>query len=228
MQSPAAAAACSLPHHVVRLSTALAALLGRPEDAEGAEAPELSEDELLVVLREAGLITYPSPLLGPLLELPAVFAAEVLPLIDPKGRALVARVGQASRVVVVASGLPRAGTSVGVPLKIKDFITSVELLAWARENGCPWIARTCAFIAQNGHLQVLHLHPRRAARMLQFLVSHVLRSSVCVCRAANGGDDDSASFIPLLLACADFQFCQTGSGVVIIGPALAAIDPERP
>ena len=64
--------------------------------------------------------------------------------------------------------------------------------------------------------------------MLQFLVSHVLRSSVCVCRAANGGDDDSASFIPLLLACADFQFCQTGSGVVIIGPALAAIDPERP
>ena len=126
--------------------------------------------------------------------------------------------------------------------------------------------------------------------MLQFLVSHVLRLSVCVCRAANGGDDDSTSFIPLLLACADFQFCQnwlrscdyragtgshrsgasinprlafaplpracvtppmaattvspcsfrrswpalisnlpkTGSGVVILGPALAAIDPERP
>ena len=31
---------------------------------------------------------------------------------------------------------------------------------------------------------------------------------MCVCRAANGGDDGFASFIPLLLACADFEFCQ--------------------
>ena len=44
--------------------------------------------------------------------------------------------------------------------------------------------------------------------MLQFLVCHVLRSSVCVCRAANGGDDDSASFIQMLLAWAVFQLCQ--------------------
>jgi len=110
MQTPAAA---SLPRHVVHLSGALAALLGR---AAGAE---LSEDELLAWLREAGLITYPSPLLGPLLELPAVFAAEVLPQLEPPDRALVARVGRASRAVVVASGLPRAGTSVGVPLKIR-------------------------------------------------------------------------------------------------------------
>jgi len=126
--------------------------------------------------------------------------------------------------------------------------------------------------------------------MLQFLVSHVFRSSVCVCRAANGGDDDSASFIQMLRACVVFQFCQNklracdygagtgcnlskasanprmaftllscacvapptaattvspcsfscsspvlisnfakpGSWVVILGPALAAIDPGRP
>jgi hypothetical protein len=51
-------------------------------------------------------------------------------------------------------------------------------------------------------------HPRRAARMLQLLVSHILRSSVCVCRAANDGDDDFASFVQLLLDCAVFQFCQ--------------------
>ena len=44
--------------------------------------------------------------------------------------------------------------------------------------------------------------------MLQFLVSHILRSSVCVCCAANGGDDGFALFIQVLLACADFQFCQ--------------------
>jgi len=47
--------------------------------------------------------------------------------------------------------------------------------------------------------------------MLQFLViivGHVLRSSVCVCRAANGGDDGFALFIQVLLAGADFQFCQ--------------------
>ena len=36
--------------------------------------------------------------------------------------------------------------------------------------------------------------------MSQFLIYHVLRSSMCVCRAANGGDDDSASFIQMLLA----------------------------
>jgi hypothetical protein len=99
MQSPAAAAARSLPRHVVRLSAALAALLGQ------VEPPDLPEDELLVVLREAGLITYPSPLLGPLLELPGVVAAEVLPRLELPDRAMVARVGRASRAVVVASGL---------------------------------------------------------------------------------------------------------------------------
>jgi len=150
MQSTTAAAARSLPRHVVRLSAALAALMF-PENAEGAESPpELSEDDLLVVLREAGLITYPSPLLGRLIELPAVFAAEVLPRVDPTGRGLIVRVGRASRAVVVASGLPRAGRSVGVPLKIQDFVGSVELLAWAKENDCPWIARTCAAIARAG------------------------------------------------------------------------------
>jgi hypothetical protein len=70
MHTPAAAAAAAAaadaarpPHRgeVVCMSAALAALLGH---AAGAE---LSEDELLDGLREAGLITYPSPLLGRLL-----------------------------------------------------------------------------------------------------------------------------------------------------------------
>ena len=80
MQSPAPAtvAALFLHRYVVRLSGALAALLGR---AEGAEIPE---DELLGTLREWGLITYPSPLLGRLLEkVPEVLAAEALPRVEP-------------------------------------------------------------------------------------------------------------------------------------------------
>jgi hypothetical protein len=73
-------------------------------------------------------------------------------------------VDQASRAAVVASGLPRAGSSGGVPLKIKDFIGTVGLLDWAKENGCPWVARTCAEIAPHGHLHVL-----RRARELDCL-----------------------------------------------------------
>jgi hypothetical protein len=62
MQSPASSNEESPDRYVVRLSGALAALLGRAESAE------LPEDELLGRLREWGLITYPSPLLAPLLE----------------------------------------------------------------------------------------------------------------------------------------------------------------
>jgi hypothetical protein len=78
MQTPPAVDAEDTPDgYVVRLSGGLAALLGR---AEGAE---MNEDEVLDRLREAGQITYPSPLLAPLLErLPEVFAAEVLPRLD--------------------------------------------------------------------------------------------------------------------------------------------------
>ena len=34
-------------------------------------------------------------------------------------------------------------------------IGSVERLAWAKANGCPWVARTCAAVAQYGDLEVL-------------------------------------------------------------------------
>ena len=156
---PAAAAAAAdedraraLSRHFVRLSGALAALLGRAEGAElsedelldglraitlalsteqGGVAAEAStvlaallrpgghdriyEDAMLGRLREAGLITYPSPLLGGLRErLPEVFAAEVLAQLDPADLAFVAQVDSGCRVAVVASGLPCAGTRVGM------------------------------------------------------------------------------------------------------------------
>jgi hypothetical protein len=120
MQFPAAVS----PHCpiLVSLSGALAALLGHAAGhAEGDE--HIYENELLGRLREAGLITYPSPLLGDFLEkLPEVFAAEILQRLDPADRAVVAQIGPPWLAAVVASGLPRAGKTEGVPLKIKDFV----------------------------------------------------------------------------------------------------------
>jgi len=31
----------------------------------------------------------------------------------------------------------------------------LEVLKWARENGCPWDKQTCAYAAKGGHLEVL-------------------------------------------------------------------------
>jgi hypothetical protein len=42
-----------------------------------------------------------------------------------------------------------------VPLKLTDFVGSVERLAWAKDNGCPWESKTCAEAAAGGHLEVL-------------------------------------------------------------------------
>jgi len=150
------AAAPSLPRHVVRLSGALAAVLGR---AGGAE---LSEDDLLLWLREAGLITYPSPLLARLLqELPEVLAAEVMPRLAPADRASLAGAGSVWRDAayprsVFPDGLPRAETPGAARVfKLREFIGCVERLAWAKDNGCPWVARTFALVAMRGQLQVL-------------------------------------------------------------------------
>ena len=147
----AAAAAGRPPGRIfVRLAGALAALLGH---AEGAD---IAEDELLLWLREAELITYPSPLLGGMLEfLPEVLEREVLPRLDPVDRTVLAQVARPWLAAVVASGLIRAGKSAGVPLKIKEFVGSVERLAWAKANGCPWDSRTSAIVALSGHLNVL-------------------------------------------------------------------------
>jgi hypothetical protein len=131
MQTAPAAAATTTWHtpesYVVRLSGGLAALLGR------AEGVEILEDDLLGMLREAGLVTYPSPLLAPLLEkLPEVFAAEVLPRLNPTDRTMCSRAGGACRAAVVDSGLtglPRAGTSEAMPLRIKNFVGSASRLA---------------------------------------------------------------------------------------------------
>jgi len=146
----ASATASSTDRRVLHLWGALAALLGH------AAGTELSEAEILDGLREAGLLTYPSPLLGRLLQkVPEVLVTEVLARLDPTDLTLLALVGPQLMSVVVASGLPRAGVPGGVPLKVDDFVGCIELLAWAKWNGCPWDERTCARVAEGGHLDVL-------------------------------------------------------------------------
>ena len=124
-------------------------------------------------LGKKGLLTYPSPLRGGLLErLRDVLVVEVLPRLGPTDLALFARVGGASRAAAVASCLPRAGAAIGavdwlgspLGLRVSQFVGSVARLAWAWENGCPreddeearrWGASVCASAAVGGHLEVL-------------------------------------------------------------------------
>jgi hypothetical protein len=88
----------------------------------------------------------PPPLLKFLEEYPGLFRDLLLTRLDPPDRAVLAQVGwpwqravaAAAAAAVVDSGLPWAGKSAGVPLKVKDFVGTVGLLAWARANGCPW------------------------------------------------------------------------------------------
>ena len=150
---------CSLPppsmhpsdRLYVRLSDELAALVGREE---------VFEDELLETLREKGLITYPS-LLGSFLgNLPEVFEKEVLPLLDATDRALLARVDRACNAAVVTSGLAHAGGSREAPLKVQDFVGSVERLAWAKANRCPWEEKTTALASRMVYVNGLLVDPR--------------------------------------------------------------------
>ena len=102
--------------------------------------------------------TAASPLLGPLLnEWGDVFAMEVLKKwLDPTDCALLARACWKCGEAVVSSGAVMiAGDTRAMPLKVKDLFGSIELLTWAKDNGCPWVARVCETAAQAGHLEAL-------------------------------------------------------------------------
>jgi len=107
-----------------------------------------------------------SPLLDLVERFPDLFAQKVLAHVDPIDRTFLAQAGSACRVAVAASDLPRAGARlVGrvvrgksewvVTHRLVAFCTSVERLAWAKSNGCPWVKRTCATAAWVGRLEVL-------------------------------------------------------------------------
>jgi hypothetical protein len=98
-------------------------------------------------LRQAEALS-DSPQLKRLLEdLRDVFDCEVLTLLNRITRALLGRVGQACRDLVMRSpGLPCAGRTCGVKLLLVNFVRCVGLLAWAKENGCPLNEISCAVV----------------------------------------------------------------------------------
>ena len=97
----------------------------------------------------------PSELLGPLLEWPELME-QVLAQLDPTDCALLAQVGKPLMTVVLANNLPRAGKGGLAALQLKSFVGSVERLAWAKRNGCPWFSkRTCALIVAGGSQEAL-------------------------------------------------------------------------
>jgi len=98
-----------------------------------------------------------SPLFGRLLvEYPALFEAEVLSRLSPTDRAVLAQVDRAARDAVrLSADIACAGRTVGVKLKLVDFVQSAGRLAWAQANGCPWETRTCALVAFGGHVEAL-------------------------------------------------------------------------
>ena len=80
----------------------------------------------------------------------------MLPLLDPITLAVFGRVGQACRDAVMRSPeLPCAGRTVGVKFRVEEFVESVKLLAWAKDNGCPWDDRTCEAAFRSGHMGVM-------------------------------------------------------------------------
>jgi hypothetical protein len=87
----------------------------------------------------------PSALLGPLLEdWRHVLVKHVLQRLNPTDCTLLARVAKPWMAVVVANNLPCAGKGGAEALQLRDFVGSVEMLAWAEDHGCQWDEGTCA------------------------------------------------------------------------------------
>ena len=79
--------------------------------------------------------------LSDVLQVSGLFT-EVLSRLDPTDLAMLRRVDHSCMATVESSGLPRAGVNVQVPLTVGQFVGSVERLAWAKANGCPWSGLT--------------------------------------------------------------------------------------
>jgi len=91
-----------------------------------------------------------------LLALPDLFEQEVLKRLEPVDRTMVAQVGRPWLAAVLASGLPRLPKRPRVCLlRLREFCTSVERLAWARANGCPWNSVVYYDAILGGHLAAL-------------------------------------------------------------------------
>ena len=102
-------------------------------------------------------------LLDLLQRFPDLFKKEVLERLDPTDRTMLAQVGWPWLAAVLASGLPRLPRGSRRRLRLREFCTSAERLAWARANGCPWgnvfswfgSHNPSALAAAGGHLEAL-------------------------------------------------------------------------
>ena len=118
----------------------------------------VAEDELegrvLLAGNTKGSDDFYSPLLmGLVIDARDIFTTLVLPKLDTVERMMLARVNKKLLELVVTEGGERA-TKKEI-LRVPRFVKSVSLLAWARENGCPWDENTCMGAAEGGHLEVL-------------------------------------------------------------------------
>ena len=108
------------------------------------------------------------PLLCLAEDQPEFFRVEILARLDPAARAMLWRAAPLCRAAVESSCLPRAGRlsrfswnnqlaeeGEEVLLELRDFVGSVQLIAWAKDNGCSWNWAVCAHAADGGHLEVL-------------------------------------------------------------------------
>ena len=78
----------------------------------------------------------------------------MLDRLDPTNCALLSRVSKPWLAAVVSRDLPRTGKGGALPLMLKLFVGSAQLLAWGKDHGCPWTAWS-ALVAAGGHLAVL-------------------------------------------------------------------------
>jgi hypothetical protein len=90
-----------------------------------------------------------TPLLKLAEELPDVFRIFVLRRLGSNQRALLALTAKPFFAAVLAANLPRHG------LYWNSFVSSAELLRWAKERGCKWDESMSAKIAQGGNLEAL-------------------------------------------------------------------------
>ena len=137
--------------HVMTIPAHLAVALGLT-------SCEVSEEELEGRLLLAGLTHNSDSFNSPLLELvtnaPQVFVDIVLPALGSLELRMLAGVNTKMRDVVVTNSGEAATTKKEI-LRVATFVRSVSILAWARENGCLWNARTFNAAAAGGHLEVL-------------------------------------------------------------------------
>jgi hypothetical protein len=119
------------------------------------EGPSLTVASALAIVRDGADA---SPLLGGLMvEWPEVFREEVLKKwLGSTDCALLARACWKCGEAVASAGLVRAGDTCEVPFNPVAFFRSGELLAWAKDNRCPWEAGVCTIAAtKRGQVEAL-------------------------------------------------------------------------